>query len=93
VKRLIMEYLLFTLPNCPKCDAMKAYLKETSLEVQEFDLVKKNGRVKIKDYLKVLNRDEKGSIIIPTMIIRDAAEVVSVLNTREELDSWLRSRA
>ncbi len=88
-----MEYLLFTLPNCPKCDAMKVYLEETSLEVQEFDLVKKDDRMRIRDYLKVLNRDEKGSIIIPTLIIRDAAEVVSVLNTREELDSWLRSRA
>jgi glutaredoxin len=48
-----MEYLLFTLPNCPKCDAMKAYLKETSLEVQEFDLVKKGDRMKIREYLKV----------------------------------------
>jgi len=88
-----MEYLLFSFPNCKDCDALKTYVEEKSLEVQEFSLIQKDSKMKIRDYLKVLNRDDKGAIIIPTMIIRDSGDVVSVLNSREELDSWLRSRA
>ena len=93
LKRHPMEYLLFTFPNCKDCDDLKTYVGGKSFEVQEFSLTQKDSKMKIRDYLNVLKRDDKGAIIIPTMIIRDSGEVVSVLNSREEMDSWLRSKA
>jgi len=87
-----MQYLLFTYPNCPKCDALKAYLQGTSLEGEEYSLTRKEGKLKIRDYLKALKRDDKGGIPIPTLILREAEAVVAVLNDREELADWLRSK-
>jgi glutaredoxin len=87
-----VQYLLFTYPNCPKCDALKAYLQGTPLEGEECSLTRKEGKLKIRDYLKALKRDDKGGILIPTLIVREAEEVLAILNDREELEDWLRSR-
>ncbi len=87
-----MQYLLFTYPNCPRCDALKTFLQDTSLAGDEFSLTRKEGKLKIRDYLKTLKRDERGGIIIPTLILREAEEVLAVVNDREGLADWLRSR-
>ena len=39
-----------------------------------------------------LKRDAQGAIILPTLVCRDGDRVEAVLNTREELAAWLRSR-
>ena len=88
-----MEYLLFTYPNCSQCEALKKYLHEVRIEPEEYNLVAKESKLKIRDFLKVLKRDEKGGIVIPTLIIRDQDEVVAVLNNREEFEDWSQSRA
>ena len=87
-----MPYLLFTYPNCPKCDALKGHLKTSGLEGDEFSLTHKDSKLKIRDYLKVINRDDTGGIIIPTLVIEDQGEVAAVVNDHLELSDWLRSR-
>jgi len=87
-----MEYLFFTYPNCQKCDALKDSLRTTDLRGQEYNLTQKESKLKIRDYLKVLKRDDKGGIIIPTLIVEEEGAVVSVLNDHEEFSQWLRSK-
>jgi glutaredoxin len=88
-----MEYLLFTYPNCAQCEALKKHLQEARIETAEYNLVVKESKLKIRDFLKVLKRDEKGGILIPTLIIRDQDKVIAVLNNREEFEDWSQSRA
>ncbi len=88
-----MEYHLFTYPNCSKCEALKEYLEKTPLEGDEHSLILKDSKLKIREFLGILKRDEKGSIIIPTLVVQDGREVLTVLNNRQELEEWLKSRA
>lgn len=87
-----MEYLLFSYPNCGECDKLKKSLAENKLDYRELDLTRKESKLEIRDYLKVLNRDNQGGIIIPTLILQNKNEVAAVINTREELENWLRSK-
>jgi glutaredoxin len=89
----MMDYLLFTYPNCKDCADLKKYLAETGLEAQEYSLVQKESKLKIRDFLRIIKRDDKGAIIIPTLVIQDDTGVAAVLNSRKELEEWLRSRA
>lgn len=89
----MMNYILFTYPNCSKCDELKKCLGEADLEGQECALVLKESKLKIREFLSVLRRDDKGAIIIPTLILQENGEVAAVLNNRKELDEWLRSKA
>jgi len=88
-----MNYLLFSYPNCPKCEELKKCLSETDLRGQEYNLVLKESKLKIRDFLSVIKRDDKGAIIIPTLVLQEEREVVAVLNNRKELEDWLRSKA
>ena len=47
-----MEYFLFTLPNCEDCEALKKYIAGIDLDVHEYDLVQKESKLKIRDFLK-----------------------------------------
>lgn len=87
-----MEYLLFTYPNCRKCEDIKAYLRSTSLPASEYKVEEKEGRLKIREFLKHIKRDDKGSIILPTLILHENGNVAAVMNTRQELEEWLQSR-
>jgi glutaredoxin len=88
-----MDYLLFTYPNCGKCEDLKAFLAARSLPAQVYRVEEKDGRLKIRDYLAHVKRDDKGAIILPTLILREAGAVAAVLNSRQELEEWLSSRA
>jgi len=87
-----MDYVLFTLPNCNKCEDMKAALKEAAVSTEVQDLAEKEGRVRIRTFLPKVKRDAQGAIILPTLVCQDGGRVEAVLNTREELSAWLRSR-
>ncbi len=87
-----MEYLLFSYPNCAKCDVLKEGLNNSDIEGTEYNLTKKESKFKIREYLKVIKRDDKGGIIIPTLILQDEDGIESVLNSKEELEDWLRSK-
>jgi hypothetical protein len=88
-----MEYFLFTYPNCEKCQAIKEVLEESELVGAEYNLSQKESKLKIREFLPVLKRDEKGGIILPTLVLQDAGEVIAILNTQEELRDWLKSKA
>lgn len=88
-----MECLLFTFPNCTKCDELKKYLKEVNLEAQENNLVLKESKMRIREFLNYLKRDDKGAIILPSLVLKENGEDPVVLNNRKELEEWLRSRA
>jgi|GEM_PF-165759 len=93
-----MDYLLFTYPNCEKCEAFKAYLKGTlfegtPLEGEELSLVEKTGKMRIREYLGKIKRDEKGAIILPVFVLRDNGQVKGIFTDQAELDLWLKSRA
>lgn len=93
LSRIPMEYLLFTYPNCQKCEALKKALSESPFQGTEYNLIQKESKLRIRDFLYVIKRDEKGGIIIPTLVLQEEGEVAAVLNSQEELTNWLRSRA
>ncbi len=88
-----MDYLLFTYPNCDKCDAFKAYLRAALLRGEELSLVEKEGKLRIREYLGAIKRDEKGAIILPVFVLREAGRLEGIFNSHTELDLWLRSKA
>jgi glutaredoxin len=88
-----MTYALFTYPDCRKCEDLKTFLRGSDLRGQEFDLAQKDSRLKVRDYLALLKRDEKGSLILPILVLKDEAGVKAVLFSREELEAWLSSKA
>ncbi|MCX7972897.1 MAG: glutaredoxin [Candidatus Aminicenantes bacterium] len=87
-----MEYWLFTYPNCEKCNAFKEKLKGLSLSVKEVDLVKKEGKAKLREFLDYVRRDERGAIVLPLLIVLNEGRVEVALNNPEELEAWWRSR-
>ncbi len=87
-----MDYLLFTYPNCDKCNAFKNYLKGKGLEGQELSLVKKESKLRLREFLGQIKRDDKGAIIIPVFVLRKDDRVLGIFNEHPELDAWLKSR-
>ena len=58
----------------------------------EYNLAQRESKFKIREFLGIVKRDDKGGIILPTLILREDKEIVALINTQEELDDWLRSR-
>ena len=90
---ILMEYFLFTYPNCEKCEAVKKVLVETTLKGDEYNLSQKESKLKIREFLTILKRDGTGGIVLPTLVLQEAGEVIAILNTQEELRDWLKSKA
>jgi glutaredoxin len=87
-----MEYLLFTYPNCQKCEDLKAFLARASLPVQAYRAEDRSSHQKLREFRDHLKRDDKGAVILPTLILRENGAVTAVLNSRQELEKWLTSR-
>ena len=87
-----MDFLLFTYPNCQKCEDLKAFMSAEKLPAQVFKVEEKDGRLRIREFLSSVKRDDKGAIILPTLILREEGAVSAVLNSRQELEEWLRSK-
>ncbi len=87
-----MDFLLFTYPNCSKCEDMKAALREAAITAETQDVAETEGRIRIRTFRPRIKRDAQGAIILPTLVCRDGDRVEAVLNTREELAAWLQSR-
>jgi glutaredoxin len=87
-----MDYLLFTYPNCNKCDALKKRLTEAGTAFAEYSLTQQPGKSKIREFINVIKRDDQGAIILPTLIAHTQGIVRVVINTAEEFDGWSRSR-
>ncbi|MEN6561249.1 MAG: hypothetical protein ABFD52_10780 [Acidobacteriota bacterium] len=87
-----MDFLLFSYPNCLKCDALKKRLTETETPYQEYGLTSPPGKAKIREFINVIKRDESGAIKLPTLVAHTQGIVRAVLNSAEEFDGWLKSR-
>lgn len=87
-----MDLLLFSYPNCSKCEALKKRLAETGTPYQEYGLTQPTGKAKIREFINVIKRDDKGAIILPTLIMHTQGIVRAVLNSVEEFDGWSKSR-
>ncbi len=88
-----MDYLLFTYPNCLKCEALKKKLAEAGTTYAEYGLTQNLGKAKIREFINVIKRDETGAIKLPTLIAHTQGIVRAVLNTAEEFEAWSRSKA
>ena len=88
-----MDYLLFTYPNCQKCETLKSYLRGAGVPAEVLDVAEKPGRLRIREFLPRVKRDEKGAVVLPTLVLHEAGRVAAVVNSREELEAWSRSRA
>ena len=88
-----MDYLLFTYPNCLKCEALKKKLAEAGTAYAEYSLTQPPGKAKIREFINVIKRDETGAIKLPTLIAHTQGIVRAVINTVEEFDGWSRSKA
>jgi glutaredoxin len=88
-----MDFALFTYPGCLKCEKLKKYLVAASLPVVEHNLVSQEGKIRIREFLPFVRRDEKGGIILPALIVHQDGKAEAVLNSQEELEAWLKSRA
>ena len=88
-----MDYLLFTYPNCEKCEKLKKLLAGRDIYYQEYSLTQPQGKARIRDFVKMLKRDDAGAIILPTLILNDQGIVRAVLNSAEEFEGWSRSGA
>ena len=88
-----MDFLLFTYPNCAKCEALKKSLAEAGTAYAEYSLTQAPGKAKIREFLNVIKRDDTGAIILPTLVAHTQGIVRAVINTAEEFEAWSRSRA
>jgi len=88
----MLTYELFTYPACQRCEDLKAYLKTTGLEGLEHSLAQREGKLKIREHLSLVRRDERGGMVLPVLVLRDETGVLAVLQSREDVEAWLKSR-
>jgi glutaredoxin len=88
-----MDYYLFTYPNCLKCEDLKRTLGDRGFAYTEYSLIQPPGKAKIREFIRHVRRDDKGAIVLPTLILNDQGLVRAVINSSEELDQWLKSKA
>jgi len=67
-------------------------LSNRGIEYQEYDLTKKESKMKIREFLGVIHRDQTGAIILPALIIQEKGQVQKVVNSVEDLESWWSSK-
>jgi glutaredoxin len=87
-----MDYYLFSYPNCLKCEGLRKTLEEKGIAYTEYSLVQPPGKAKIREFIRHVRRDDKGAIILPTLVLNDQGIVRAVMNSSEELDAWWKSK-
>jgi len=87
-----MDYVLFSYPNCVKCDKLKTLLAGQGTAYSEYSLTQPQGKAKIREFINVIKRDDKGAIILPTLVAHTQGIVRAVLNSAEEFDAWSKSK-
>jgi glutaredoxin len=88
-----MDHLLFTLPGCLKCEALKKSLAANGIVWQEFNLVHKDAKMKLREFRDVIKRDGSGAVILPTLVLSEGGAARGVFNSAEEYEAWSGSRA
>ena len=64
-----MGYILYSFPNCTKCNEVKSHLKGKEIKYEEVNAGIGEGREKFRDFYsknkEQIKRDEKGGIPLP----------------------------
>jgi glutaredoxin len=86
-----MQYKIYTMPHCDKCETVKSHLKSANISFEVVDLGDDEGVAelrkiypKLKDKVK---RTEDGQLPIPLFISFDNDSVIGVANTVDEVKS------
>jgi hypothetical protein len=87
-----MDYLLFTYPNCDKCEAFRTYLGASGLSGAEYNLTLRESKLKVREFLDRIQRDKHGAMVLPIFVLRESESVLGIFNNPLELESWLKSR-
>jgi hypothetical protein len=58
----------------------------------EYSLTQKESKIRVREYLDHIRRDEHGAMILPIFVLREQERVLGVFNTPLEVEDWLRSR-
>jgi hypothetical protein len=88
-----VDYVIFTYPNCDKCEAFRGYLEGSGLSGVEYNLAERESKIRVREYLDRIRRDETGAMILPIVVVREGGAALGVFNSPTELDGWLKSRA
>ena len=93
-----MKYLLFSMPACPKCAAIKDYLQTKNIEGEENSLADPEGVVRLrKIYPQIkerVKRNEDGSLPIPTILfLDDNNNIVNIAHELEAVKRIVENRA
>jgi glutaredoxin len=68
----IMEYQLFTLPNCYKCKEVKDYLKKKGISYEEINAGVSKGKSQFNKFYvenkEKIKREESGTISFPILV-------------------------
>lgn len=84
-----MDYKIYTLPHCDKCEAIKDFLKQVNMQVEVVDLGEDDGVAALrKIYIKLkdkVTRTEDGQLPIPLFVAFDAGNVIEVGHTLDEV--------
>ena len=94
-----MRYLFFSMPACPKCAAIKDYLKSRKdIEGEENSLADPEGVIRLrKIYPQIkekIKRNEDGSLPIPTILfLSDNEEIVNIAHDLESVKRIVENKA
>jgi len=84
-----MDYLLYSYPNCSKCEKVKEYFKEKGIKYREINAGIGEGRVKFRDFYSKnkdkIQRENDGAVLLPVLvkegeIIQGLEKILSSLN-------------
>lgn len=84
-----MEYKIYTMPHCEKCEAITEYMKSVDSSYQEIDLGDDEGVAELrKIYPKLkdkVQRTEDGQLPIPLFLGIEGEEIKGVAHTLDEV--------
>ena len=88
----ISKYLLFTFPNCEKCEDVKDYLEKISISSDIINLKDPKGYKRFQNYYKELReklkRNEDNSVVLPVMLeVDDNNHIKQVAQSLDDVKS------
>lgn len=90
-----MQYKLYTLPHCEKCEAVKKYLKASNIKADEINLGDDEGVAELRrSYSQLkdkIQRNSSGQIPIPLFVAFEGNKITTVVHTLEEVKAFIGS--
>ena len=91
-----MKHLIFSMPACPKCVEIKKYFEDKKIEFEEHSLADSEGVVLFRGFYSKLKdkieRNEDGSLPIPTILFLKGEEVVNIAHDLEKVKQIVENK-